>query len=133
MLLNLGARRIHYDLIGPEGARTVTFAHALAADSGMWAEQIPAVLGAGLRALSIDMRGRRSAMPEGAGKVVRSMMRQRSRVTFWPVLFVTVRRMSSVPKVELFAGSEVKSLTRFGGLVLPTVESRFGPANEVLR
>src|SRR5215210_7748097 len=64
---------------------------------------------------AVEVRGRRSAMPEGAGKVVRSMMRQRRRVTFAPVLFVTERRMSSVPKVELFAGSDVKSRTRFGG------------------
>src|SRR5688572_27361718 len=64
---------------------------------------------------AVEVRGRRSAMPEGAGKVVKSVMRQRRRVTFPPVLLVTVRRMSRVPKVELFAGSEVKSRTRFGG------------------
>jgi 3-oxoadipate enol-lactonase len=56
MLLTLGKRRLHYDLIG-ESARTVLFAHALAADSGMWAEQVPAVLAAGARVLRIDMRG----------------------------------------------------------------------------
>src|SRR3712207_5383185 len=64
---------------------------------------------------AVEVRGRRSAMPEGAGKVVRSLTRKRMRVTLPPVLFVTVRRMSSVPKVELLAGSEVKSLTRLGG------------------
>ena len=36
------------------------------------------------------------------------------RVTLAPVLFVTLRRMESVPKVELFAGSCVRSRTRFG-------------------
>jgi len=57
MLFHLGARRIHYDLIGPEGGRTLAFSHALAADSGMWAEQIPVLLALGFRVLRIDMRG----------------------------------------------------------------------------
>ena len=58
---------------------------------------------------AVEVLGRRSAMPLGAGKVLRSTMRNRSRVIFPPVLLVNVRRMSSVPKVELLAGSEVKS------------------------
>jgi 3-oxoadipate enol-lactonase len=58
MLLSLGPRHLHYDLIGPETARVVCFAHALAADSGMWVEQIPATLAAGRRVLRIDMKGR---------------------------------------------------------------------------
>src|SRR5436190_19649219 len=57
MLLNLGTRRICYDLIGPEAGRTVLFAHALAADGGMWSEQIPATLALGFRVLRVDMRG----------------------------------------------------------------------------
>jgi 3-oxoadipate enol-lactonase len=57
MLFTLGNRRLHYDLIGAEAGRTVCFAHALAADGGMWAEQVPAVLSLGMRALRIDMRG----------------------------------------------------------------------------
>src|SRR5829696_934004 len=61
------------------------------------------------------------------------MTRNRSRVTGDPVLFVTVFRMSSVPKVELFAGSEVKSRMRFGGLELPTAGSRLPPAIWLLR
>src|SRR5262245_7800572 len=52
----------------------------------------------------VDVLGRRSAMPDGAGNVVKSMTLKRSRVTFPPVLFVNVRRMSSVPNVELFGG-----------------------------
>ena len=36
-----------------------------------------------------------------------------------PVLLTIRRRMSSVPKVELLAGSDVKSRTRFGGLAAP--------------
>ena len=41
-----------------------------------------------------------------------------------PVLFTNLRRMDSVPKVELFGGSEVKSRTRFGGLIAATFASR---------
>ena len=44
-----------------------------------------------------------------------SIMRNRKRVIAAPVLFVNVRRISIVPKVELFAGSDVKSRTRLGG------------------
>src|SRR6476659_2976423 len=64
---------------------------------------------------AVEVRGRKSAIPLGAGNVVTSTTRQRRRVTFPPVLLVTVRRISSVPKVELLGGSEVKSRTRFGG------------------
>jgi hypothetical protein len=64
---------------------------------------------------AVEVLGRKSAIPDGAGNVVMSITRHRRRVTFPPVLFLTLRRMSSVPNVELFAGSEVKSLTRLGG------------------
>jgi 3-oxoadipate enol-lactonase len=57
LLLTLDGRRIDYDLIGTSGAPVVCFAHSLAADSGMWAEQIPALLGGGFAVLRIDMRG----------------------------------------------------------------------------
>ncbi len=56
---------------------------------------------------AVEVRGRRSAIPDGAGKVVISMTLKRNRVTLPPVLFVNVRRISSVPKVELLGGSEV--------------------------
>jgi hypothetical protein len=36
----------------------------------------------------VELRGRRSAVPAGAGKVSTSAMRKRSRVTGAPVLFV---------------------------------------------
>src|ERR1041385_6035644 len=75
---------------------------------------------------AVEVFGRRSAMPDGAGKVVRSTTLKRNRVTFPPVLLTTVRRTSSVPKVELVGGSDVKSLTLFGGDALPThVSSKF--------
>src|ERR1051325_9860773 len=69
---------------------------------------------------AVEVRGRKSAMPLGAGKVVRSITRQRRRVTFPPVRFCTVLRISKVPKAELLGGSEVKSLTRLGGEAAPT-------------
>jgi 3-oxoadipate enol-lactonase len=57
MLLASANHRIHYDIIGPMPGEVVCFAHALLADSGMWAEQTAALLGAGFRVLRIDMRG----------------------------------------------------------------------------
>ena len=50
-------------------------------------------------------------------------MRNRRRVTGAPVVFVTRRRIESVPKVELFAGSDVKSRERFGSADVGFVES----------
>jgi 2-keto-4-pentenoate hydratase/2-oxohepta-3-ene-1,7-dioic acid hydratase in catechol pathway len=46
-------------LSAAEGAPVVYFAHSLAADSGMWSEQVPAFLAAGYRVLRVDMRGHR--------------------------------------------------------------------------
>src|SRR5262249_55629099 len=81
----------------------------------------------------VEVRGRKSAMPLGAGNVVRSTTRKRNRVTFPPVLFVTLLRMSNVPKVELLGGSEVKSRTRFGGDAAATQTSRTSTLNDALR
>ena len=61
-----------------------------------------------------DVRGRKSASPNAEGKVDISATRNRSRVTAAPVLLVQVRLIESVPKVELFGGSEVKSRATFG-------------------
>ena len=53
-----------FRLEGPETARPVMFCHSLAADSGMWDEQMPVL--AGRRVLRIDMRGHgESAAPPG--------------------------------------------------------------------
>jgi 3-oxoadipate enol-lactonase len=57
MLLPLPGRNICYDLVGPESGQTVAFSHSLAADLGMWAEQVPALTAAGYRALRVDLRG----------------------------------------------------------------------------
>ncbi len=57
MLLPLEGRRLYYDLAGPEDAPVVCITHSLASDGGSWAEQVPALLGAGFRVLRLDMRG----------------------------------------------------------------------------
>lgn len=57
MLLPLPGRNICYDLVGPESGQAVAFSHSLAADLGMWAEQVPALTAAGYRALRVDLRG----------------------------------------------------------------------------
>ena len=57
MLVPLQGRNICYDLVGPDAGQVVAFSHSLAADLGMWAEQVPALVGAGYRALRIDLRG----------------------------------------------------------------------------
>jgi len=62
MFLTLGKRKLHYDLVGSR-ARTVCLVHALAADSGMWAEQVPALRARGLRVLRVDVRGHGGSDP----------------------------------------------------------------------
>jgi 3-oxoadipate enol-lactonase len=62
MFHTIGKRRLHYDLLG-DHSRTVCFVHALAADSGMWAEQVPALLARGMRVLRVDLRGHGGSDP----------------------------------------------------------------------
>lgn len=57
MLLPLQDRTLCYDLVGPESGTVVAFTHSLAADLGLWAEQVPALLAAGYRVLRYDLRG----------------------------------------------------------------------------
>lgn len=49
--------RYYFDLLGPKDAPVVCMTHAHAADSGMWADQVPALLNAGFQVLRLDMRG----------------------------------------------------------------------------
>ncbi len=49
--------RIHFDLVGAAENPVIVFSHSLAADGGMWAEQVPAFLSAGYSVLRIDLRG----------------------------------------------------------------------------
>jgi hypothetical protein len=80
-----------------------------------------------------DVRGLMSAIPDGAGNVVTSMIRKRKRVTLPPVLFTNRRRIDNVPNVELFAGSLVKSRTAFGGAVVLRFASSEFAVNVLLR
>lgn len=57
MLIATLTHRVHFDLLGAEGAPVVCLAHSLSSDSGVWAEQVPPLLAAGWRVLRIDMRG----------------------------------------------------------------------------
>jgi 3-oxoadipate enol-lactonase len=57
MLTQLNSHRVAFDLLGGDRDPVVCFAHSLATDSGMWAEQVPSLLAAGFRVLRIDMRG----------------------------------------------------------------------------
>jgi 3-oxoadipate enol-lactonase len=63
MLLPLDGRCLYYDLAGPENGPVVCLTHSLSSDSGMWAEQVPALLAAGFRVLRIDMRGHGGSDP----------------------------------------------------------------------
>lgn len=63
MLLTHQGRRLYYDLTGPDKGPTVCFTHSLSSDSGMWAEQMPELLGAGYRVLRLDMRGHGGSDP----------------------------------------------------------------------
>src|SRR5215831_18735959 len=63
---------------------------------------------------SVEVLGRRSAIPLAAGNVAMFSNRKRKRVRLPPVLFVYVRRRSMVPNVLLFGASEVLSRTLFG-------------------
>ncbi|MDG2005191.1 MAG: alpha/beta fold hydrolase [Novosphingobium sp.] len=57
MLIRAGNRRIHYDLAGPDDGPVVCLLHSLSQDMGVWAEQLPVLLGEGYRVLRPDMRG----------------------------------------------------------------------------
>ena len=63
MLLWTNGRKIYFDVVGVDHAPVVYFAHSLAADSGMWCEQVPAFLAAGYRVLRVDMRGHGGSDP----------------------------------------------------------------------
>jgi 3-oxoadipate enol-lactonase len=63
MLLPLNGRNLYYDLVGPESGAIVAFGHSLAADGGMWAEQVAALANAGYRALRMDIRGHGGSTP----------------------------------------------------------------------
>jgi 3-oxoadipate enol-lactonase len=63
MLLWTNGRKVYFDIVGREADPVVYFAHSLAADSGMWCEQVPAFLAGGYRVLRVDMRGHGGSDP----------------------------------------------------------------------
>src|SRR5690349_16075500 len=63
MILFHDNRRIYFDLAGPQNAPVVCFTHSLAADGGMWNEQLVPLLAAGYRVLRLDMRGHGGSEP----------------------------------------------------------------------
>jgi 3-oxoadipate enol-lactonase len=73
MRLPLGNRFISYDLLGPENAPLVCFTHSLAADGGMWAEQVPPLLADGWRVLRLDMRGHGGSDPVPGDYTMRAL------------------------------------------------------------
>ena len=46
MLYFTNGRKVYFDIVGRAGAPVIYFAHSLAADSGMWSEQLPDLLAA---------------------------------------------------------------------------------------
>lgn len=57
MLLKIAGRDLRYEIVGDEAAPVVCLAHALSADSSIWAEQVAPLLADGWRVLRPDMRG----------------------------------------------------------------------------
>jgi 3-oxoadipate enol-lactonase len=57
MLSQIKSRRVHYDLIGNEGAPVVCMVHAMMADGSMWCQQVLPLLTAGFRVLRMDLPG----------------------------------------------------------------------------
>ena len=70
MLLPLAGRRLYYDLAGPEDGPAVCITHSLASDGGSWAEQVPALLGAGFRGAAARHAGAWRQRP-GRGRLQR--------------------------------------------------------------
>jgi hypothetical protein len=55
MLFWTNGRKVYFDFLGRVDAPVVYFAHSLAADSGMWSEQVSDFLAAGYRDLVVAL------------------------------------------------------------------------------
>src|SRR5262245_6778972 len=63
MLVRINDCTLSYDLVGPETAPVVCMTHCLSSDSGVWAEQVPALLARDWRVLRLNMRGHGGSDP----------------------------------------------------------------------
>src|SRR5262249_17012584 len=77
-----------------------------------------------------EVRGRRSAMPLGAGEGAMLTIRKRRRGRLPPEVFGYVKRRSTVPNVEFWAGLDVLSRTRLGAAPGMEHESRVVTTSE---
>lgn len=66
---------LHYDLIGPRNARVVCLVHSLAADTGMWREQMLPLLNAGFTVLRLDLPGHGGSAPRAGAHSMASLAR----------------------------------------------------------
>ncbi|MGD0025272.1 MAG: alpha/beta fold hydrolase, partial [Xanthobacteraceae bacterium] len=80
MLIQLKSHRVAFDLLGADNDPVVCFAHSLAADSGMWAEQVLPLLAAGFRVLRIDMRGHGGSTAASGAYTMEDLARDVSQV-----------------------------------------------------
>ena len=108
MLFASSTHRIHYDLVGPEAGPVVFFAHALVADGGMWAGQVPPLVRAGFQVLRMDMRGHGGSSAPDAHCSIMDLARD----------VIALLDHLSLPKVH-FAGLSI------GGVIGQTVAINF--------
>jgi 3-oxoadipate enol-lactonase len=66
MRFTVADRHLSFDFLGEGEGPVICLAHALSADMGIWAEQVPPLLALGWRVLRLDMRGHGGSSP-GAG------------------------------------------------------------------
>lgn len=57
MLATTDFGTLYYDIVGPVDAPLVCMLHSLTSDSGMWADQLPALLSHNFQVMRLDMRG----------------------------------------------------------------------------
>jgi 3-oxoadipate enol-lactonase len=73
MLFQIQGRRVHYDLIGDNGAPVVFMVHAMMADGSMWSEQVEPLLEAGFRVLRMDLPGHGGSEASSTGSTAKDL------------------------------------------------------------